>query len=41
MTVNEIAYELGFDYPHYFSQLFRKKIGINPSEYRKEVRNSL
>jgi AraC-like DNA-binding protein len=36
MTINEIAYELGFDYPHYFSRLFKKKIGVNPSIYRKK-----
>ncbi|WP_211213985.1 helix-turn-helix domain-containing protein [Sediminispirochaeta bajacaliforniensis] len=36
MTINEIAYELGFDYPHYFSRLFKKKIGVNLNIYRKK-----
>lgn len=33
-SVNEIAYELGFEYPQNFSKLFKKKIGITPSMYR-------
>ena len=33
-TVSEIAYELGFEYPHYFSRLFRKKTGLTPAAYR-------
>ncbi len=36
ITVAEAAYKLGFEYPHYFSRLFKKKIGINPSEYQKQ-----
>jgi len=34
-SINEIAYELGFNYPHYFSRLFKNKIGKTPNEYRK------
>ncbi len=34
-SVSEIAYNLGFNYPHYFSRLFKKKTGISPVEYRK------
>lgn len=34
-TVNEIAFELGFEYPQNFSKLFRKKLGISPTNYRK------
>lgn len=33
-TVKEIAYDLGFDDPAYFSRLFAKKEGISPARYR-------
>ena len=33
-TINEIAYDLGFNYPHYFSRLFKSKTGLSPLEYR-------
>ena len=33
-TVNEIAYELGFKYPHHFSRMFKKVAGVSPTEYR-------
>lgn len=32
-TIAEVAYELGFEYPQYFSRVFKKKEGISPSEY--------
>lgn len=33
-TVGEIAYNLGFNYPHYFGRLFKQKTGMTPAEYR-------
>ena len=33
-TVSEIAYELGFNYPHYFNRVFKSKTGKTPLEYR-------
>lgn len=33
-TVSEVAYELGFGHPQSFSKLFKKKMGVTPSEYR-------
>ena len=33
-TINEIAYDLGFEYPQNFSKLFKKKVGTTPTLYR-------
>ena len=34
-SISEIAYSLGFEYPQYFSKLFKQKTGQTPLEYRK------
>lgn len=34
LTVNETAFQLGFEYPQYFSRLFKKKTGQTPAEFR-------
>jgi AraC-like DNA-binding protein len=34
LSVSEIAYSLGFEYPQYFSRLFKQKTGKTPLEYR-------
>ncbi|MGB1032312.1 MAG: helix-turn-helix domain-containing protein, partial [Flavobacteriales bacterium] len=31
-TVSEVAYELGFEYPPYFSRLFKRKTNLSPSQ---------
>jgi len=33
--IKEISYELGFTATHYFSRIFKIKIGISPSEFRR------
>lgn len=33
-SIGGIAYTLGFNYPHYFSRLFKSKTGKTPKEYR-------
>jgi len=33
-TVRELAFALGFEYPQYFSRLFKSKTGMTPLEYR-------
>lgn len=34
LSVKEIAYDLGFDYPHYFSRVFKSKTGKTPVAFR-------
>lgn len=34
LTMSEIAYQLGFQYPQHFGRLFKKQTGITPNEYR-------
>jgi AraC-like DNA-binding protein len=37
LSVSEIAYSLGFEYPQYFSRLFKQKTGKTPQEYRFQL----
>ncbi|MBP3510623.1 MAG: helix-turn-helix transcriptional regulator [Prevotella sp.] len=37
LNVSEIAYELGFKYPHHLTRVFKKVTGITPNEYRRKV----
>jgi len=36
VSVSEVAYQLGFEYPQYFSRLFKKKTGLSPREYQSQ-----
>ena len=36
-TIKEISLDLGFLTIHYFSLIFKKKVGMNPSEFRKQI----
>lgn len=36
-SIKEIGYNLGFESIHYFSRLFKKKMGYNPTELRGSV----
>ncbi len=33
-SISEIAYELGFKHPQHFTRMFKKSVGMSPSEYR-------
>ncbi|MDO5409871.1 MAG: helix-turn-helix domain-containing protein [Lachnospiraceae bacterium] len=35
-NINEIADIVGYDNPLYFSRLFKKQVGLSPSEYRRQ-----
>ena len=35
-SVAQISYALGFNYPHYFSRLFKTKTGLTPQKYRED-----
>lgn len=35
-SISEIGYELGFEYPQHFSNLFKSKTGISPRAYRHQ-----
>lgn len=37
LTINEIAYRLGFEYPQYFNRLFKSKTGQPPAAFRKDL----
>ena len=39
MRSSQIATEVGYNDPHYFSYLFKKNTGMTPGEYRKNSRN--
>lgn len=37
LNIQSVAYKLGFESPHYFSRLFKDKVGLSPLHYRKQV----
>lgn len=37
LTMSEIAYDLGFQYPQHFGRLFKKQTGVTPNAYRKSI----
>lgn len=38
-TINEIAFDLGFEYPQNLTKLFKDKTGMTPTEFRKTSNN--
>ena len=39
LSISEIAYQLGFENPPYFSRLFKKEVGVSPKEYKNQLLN--
>jgi AraC-like DNA-binding protein len=37
LNTTEVAYELGFEYPNYFSKFFKKQVNLTPKEYRLQA----
>ncbi|WP_192348056.1 AraC family transcriptional regulator [Algoriphagus sp. Y33] len=37
LNISQIAYELEFDDASYFSRLFKKKVGVTPEQFRKQL----
>ena len=41
MTINDIAFELGYNEVNYFCKVFKKSEHITPSQYRESLRSSM
>jgi two-component system response regulator YesN len=37
MSVKEICYEIGYGDPNYFSRIFKKIVGVTPTEYKDSI----
>lgn len=37
LTINDIAFRLGFEYPNHFTRFFRSKEGVTPTAFRKQL----
>lgn len=37
LSINDIASVLGFTYPNHFARLFRQKVGMSPTTFRKQL----
>lgn len=37
LTVSEVAYKLGFEYPQHLSRMFKKGTGMTPKEYLRSI----
>lgn len=37
LSISQVSYELGFQYPQHFTRMFKKIVGMTPNEYRESV----
>lgn len=35
LAVSEIAYQMGFEYPQYFSRFFKKRVGMSSKAFQR------
>ena len=40
IQIQDIAYYVGIEDVNYFTRIFKKKIGVSPTEYKKSIRPS-
>jgi len=40
LSVSEICYQCGFNDIHYFSRLFKRKMGVSPKKYRNGIKDN-
>ena len=40
MEISQVGIATGYDDPYFFSKIFKKHVGISPSEYRKRNKNN-
>lgn len=40
LTIQEVAYRLGFEQPTYFTKYFKKSTGLTPKEFTRHIANS-
>jgi len=38
-SISEIAYQLGFENPPYFSRLLKREVGISPKKFKSQLLN--
>lgn len=40
LSIAEVAYEAGFSDPKYFSKCFKNEMGLTPSQYIEQTKNT-
>lgn len=40
ISIKNICMEIGLRDPNYFSRIFKKQVGLTPTEYRENINNN-